>query len=170
MRNSQYFGLMCVLSANTAAVVSNGTVRGVFILASAVSVGLSIYYLAKDVGLLDDPKGSSDPVTEPEGGRAAVRGRPARTPGKWSPPRETETGDASLLSDAVIVATPEPNPSPPESAKSPASSPVETRETPASPPHGLPLGGAVVRGEKRQRSITVESPFSWLARALGRGN
>ena len=54
MRNSQYFGLMWVLSAIAAAVLRSGVVFGLFVLGSVAAGGLAIYFLMKETGLLDD--------------------------------------------------------------------------------------------------------------------
>lgn len=165
MRNSQYFGLMWVLTANTAAVVSHGTIRGVFVLASVVAVGLAVYFYAKETGLLDEStEGASG--DSPAGRVAAgLRGKVSRPTEKRRSPSRGES-DAALLSDAVIVTDAEF-----AGPESPNDKPEASDSGRAGPEGGgIPLGGAAVGGDlRRRRTVVVESPFAWVVRALGRG-
>lgn len=90
MRNSQYFGLMWVLSAIAAAVIPSGTMSGVFVLFSVTGAGLAVYFLMKECGLLDSPDRAADDgaprasVKKPVRGAAPRAGEtPVESPLAW---------------------------------------------------------------------------------------
>ena len=172
MKNSHYFGLMWILSANTAAVVSNGAMRGVFILTSAVSLGLAMYALVKEYGLLNDSSRSDS--SEPAAARVAARVRERSA-------RSAEARRPEPEADAVFVAHPSSvyeRPAPayervitevdladrPEPSSS--ERPSERREPQRA---AWPISGIIPKRDGRRLATPVESPLSWFLRALGRG-
>ncbi len=54
MRNSQYFGLMWVLSSIAAAAIPHGVLAGVFALAAVCALGLAVYFLLGEQGMTEN--------------------------------------------------------------------------------------------------------------------
>ncbi|MEO5375036.1 MAG: hypothetical protein H7840_12260 [Alphaproteobacteria bacterium] len=163
MRNSQYFGLICVLAAIAAGVISHGILRGIFVLASVGSIGLAAYFLVRETGLLDDDVERERLPPEPPPVRRPARGRSAFSASS----APSASLDAAIIASATSDSGTEPEPPAPPPADQPESVPVP-----------VPIGSAgdqpirvtsAARSRRRRSSITVESPLSWLLRTIGRG-
>ncbi|MFN3075435.1 MAG: hypothetical protein ABT940_00865 [Alphaproteobacteria bacterium] len=151
MKNSQYFGLMWVLSAIAATALPHGILAGLFILSSVASLILSGYFLARELGLLDaitahptESESESESESEKEGG-----GEPE--------PVEPREPQAPV---AVRVL--------PEEDEGPVSSPVAENKhwTPSTdlpdPVVGYTGGSAPEReypGERESSILVAERPF-----------
>ncbi|GAB6051969.1 hypothetical protein JCM17960_07890 [Magnetospira thiophila] len=76
MRGCQYFGLMWVLCAIAAAVMPQGLLMGIFGVLSALSGGLAVHLLGRDMGLWGEPPGTPATAQAPRAGSPAQTAAP----------------------------------------------------------------------------------------------